>query len=150
MAAAAREHGVTVIGPNCQGIWSVRAKAMLTYSPAAINLDKIEHAPIAIVSQSRAIAGALAGSLHRNGLGCCYMVSVGNEAVFDARAALQWLVEHDAVRVVALYLEGLHHAERVIRIAERAHGRGVRIVLLKAGRAEIGQATTAAHTGKMA
>jgi acyl-CoA synthetase (NDP forming) len=150
LAAAARKHNVTIIGPNCQGIWSVRAKALLTYSPAALSLSEVKHAPIAIVSQSGAIAGALAGSLHRNGLGCCYLVSVGNETVFDALDALAWLVEQDDVRVVALYIEGLDHAERILSISKRAHSLGKRIVLLKAGRSEIGQSTTASHTGKMA
>jgi acetate---CoA ligase (ADP-forming) len=150
LAAAARKHNVTIIGPNCQGIWSVRAKALLTYSPAAINLDKVKHAPIAIVSQSGAIAGAIAGALHRNGLGCCYLVSVGNETVFDALDALEWLVEQDDARVVALYIEGLDRADRIIDIAKRAHSRGKRIVLLKSGRSKIGQATTASHTGKIA
>lgn len=150
LAAAARKHNVTVIGPNCQGIWSVRAKALLTYSPAAINLHEVRHAPIAIVSQSGAIAGAIAGALHRNGLGCCYMVSVGNETVFDALDALEWLVEQEDARVVALYIEGLDRAERILDIAKRAHARGKRIVLLKSGRSEIGQATTASHTGKIA
>jgi acyl-CoA synthetase (NDP forming) len=150
LAAAARKHNVTIIGPNCQGIWSVRAKALLTYSPAALSLSEAKHSPIAIVSQSGAIAGALAGSLHRNGLGCSYLVSVGNETVFDALDALAWLVEQDDVRVVALYIEGLDHAERILSISKRAHSLGKRIVLLKAGRSEIGQSTTASHTGKMA
>lgn len=150
LAEAARRHGVTVIGPNCQGLWSVRQRAMLTYSPAAMNLDHARHAPIAIVSQSGALAGALCGSLHRSGLGCSYMVSVGNESVFDALDALEWLVEQDDVRVVALYLEGLQGGARILRIAERARQHGVRIVVLKAGRSELGQQTTASHTGKIA
>jgi acetate---CoA ligase (ADP-forming) len=150
LAAAARRHGVTVIGPNCQGLWSVRAKALLTYSPAALNLEHLRHAPIAIVSQSGAIAGALCVSLHRNGLGVSYMMSVGNESVFDALDALSWLVEQDDARVVALYIEGLNRGERLLEIAQRAQRRGVRIVLLKAGRSELGQQTTASHTGKIA
>lgn len=146
----ARRHGVTVMGPNCQGLWSVRSRTMLTYSPAALNLDQAHHAPIAIVSQSGAIAGALCTSLHRSGLGCSYMVSVGNESVFDALDALTWLVEQDDVRVVALYLEGIHRGGRIRQIAERARRRGVRIVVLKAGRSELGQQATASHTGKIA
>ena len=35
--AAAQPTASPCIGPNCQGIWSVRRKAMLTYSPAALN-----------------------------------------------------------------------------------------------------------------
>lgn len=150
LAQAARQHGVTVVGPNCQGIWSVRNKALLTYSPAAMSIDEAQHAPIAIISQSGALAGALSASLDRNGLGCSYLVSVGNETVFDALDALEWIVEQDDVRVVALYIEGLQRADRILRIARRAHSRGVRIVMLKAGRSEIGQQTTASHTGKIA
>ena len=150
LAHAARKHGVTVIGPNCQGIWSVRHKTMLTYSPAAMNLEQAQHAPIAIISHSGALAGALSSALHRNGLGCSYMVSVGNETVFDALDTLSWIVEQDDVRVVALYIEGLDRADRILRIAERARIRGVRIVVLKAGKSEIGQQAATSHTGKIA
>ena len=147
---AAKKHGITVVGPNCQGLWSVRSKTMLTYSPAALNLERAQHAPIAIVSQSGALGGALSSSLTRNGLGCSYMISVGNETVFDALDALSWLVEQDDVRVAAIYIEALHRAERIIPIAQRARNRGVRIVLLKAGKSEVGQQTAASHTGKVA
>jgi acyl-CoA synthetase (NDP forming) len=150
VARAAHKHGVTIIGPNCQGIWSVRAKTMLTYSPAAMNLEHAHHAPIAIVSQSGALAGAISRALNRNGLGCSYMVSVGNETVFDALDALSWIVEQEDVRVVALYIEALKDAGRIFRIAERARSRGVRIVVLKAGKSVVGQETTASHTGKLA
>jgi len=150
LAEAARKHNVTVIGPNCQGLWSVRDKTLLTYSPAAMNLEHTQHVPIAIVSQSGALGGALARVLHASGLGCSYMVSVGNATVFDALDALSWLVEQDDARVVALYIESLHHAERLLPIAERARQRGVRIVLLKAGRSDLGLAATASHTGKIA
>jgi len=150
LAAAARKYGVTLIGPNCQGIWSVANKAMLTYSPAAMNLDQAQHAPIAIISQSGALAGALASALHVNGLGCAYLVSVGNETVFDALDALAWIVEQDDVRVAALYIEGLDRAERLLHIAQRARSRSVRIVVLKAGKSAVGQQATASHTGKIA
>ncbi|MCC7079955.1 MAG: acetate--CoA ligase family protein [Burkholderiales bacterium] len=150
LALCARKHGVTVIGPNCQGIWSVRNKTMLTYSPAAMNLEQARYAPLAIISQSGALAGAISGSLHRNGLGCAYLVSVGNETVFDALDALDWIVEQEDVRVVALYIEGLQRADRILRSAQRARSRGVRIVVLKAGKSEVGQQTTASHTGKIA
>jgi acyl-CoA synthetase (NDP forming) len=150
LSEAAHKHGVTLIGPNCQGIWSVRNKTMLTYSPAAMMLEQVQFAPIGIISQSGALAGALSSALHRNALGCSYLVSVGNETVFDALDALSWMVEQNDVRVVALYIEGLQHAERILSIAQRARSRGVRIVLLKAGKSALGQETTASHTGKIA
>ena len=141
---------VTVMGPNCQGIWSVRHKSMLTYSPALQNLESVRHAPIAVVSQSGALAGAIGNSLQRSGMGCSYMVSVGNETCLDALQALDWVVEQDDVRVVALYIEGLNDAHRLLGVAEKARRRGVQIVVLKAGRSAVGQQATASHTGKIA
>jgi acyl-CoA synthetase (NDP forming) len=150
LAEAARKHNVAVLGPNCQGVWSVRRKTMLTFSPAAMNRDKLEHAPIAVVSQSGALAGAIANALHNAGTGCSYIVSVGNETCLDALDALECMVEQDDVRVVALYIEGLSNAARILSIAERARQRGVQIVILKAGRSVLGQQATASHTGKIA
>ncbi len=150
LAAAAKEHGVTVLGPNCQGIWSVRHKAMLTYSPAAMALDSIELAPIAVVSQSGALAGAIAGALQKSGIGCSYITSVGNETCIDLLKVLGWIVEQDDVRAVALYIEGLNDAGRLIQIARRASERGVQIIALKAGSSAVGQEATASHTGKIA
>jgi acyl-CoA synthetase (NDP forming) len=150
LAEAARKHKVTVLGPNCQGVWSVRQKTMLTFSPAARNYEKIHHAPIAIISQSGALAGAIGNALQTNGMGCSYIVSVGNETCLDALDALGFVIEQDDVRAVALYIEGLNDASRILPIAQRARERGVQIVVLKAGRSDVGQQATASHTGKIA
>lgn len=150
LADAARKGNVTVLGPNCQGIWSVKHRSMLTYSPAAMNLETLLYAPIAVVSQSGALAGAIGNSLQRRGIGFSYLVSVGNETCVDALDMLSRVIEQEDVRVVALYLEGLNRGERLLRIAERARERGIQIVVLKSGRSTLGQDATASHTGKIA
>lgn len=147
---AARKHNVHVLGPNAQGVWSVGAKTMLTFGSAAVALDSLIHSHIAIISQSGALAGALGNYLQTNRLGCSYVISVGNETCMDALDALSWVIEQEDTRVVALYLEGLDNAARLLRIAERARERGVQIVALKAGRSAFGQEATASHTGKIA
>lgn len=147
---AARKHGVYVLGPNGQGVWSVRAKTMLTFGAAAFGLENLRHSPIAVVSQSGALMGAIGAHLQRSGLGCSYIVSVGNETCMDALDALSWVVEQDDVKVVGLYLEGLDNASRLLAIAARARARGIQIVTLKAGRSAFGQEATASHTGKIA
>jgi acyl-CoA synthetase (NDP forming) len=150
LADAAREHGVAVLGPNCNGVWSVLRNTMLTFSPAALNLETIPHAPIAIVSQSGALAGAMGNALQGSGMGLSYVVSVGNETCLDALNALECVVEQDDVRAVACYVEGLDNASRLLAIAQRARERAVQIVILKAGRSVVGQQATASHTGKIA
>lgn len=150
LASVAKRFDMNLIGPNCQGVWSVKHPAMLTYSPAAMNWDRIDHGPIAIVSQSGALAGAICNSLQKNRLGISYMVSVGNETVFDSLDALDWIVEQPDVRVVALYIEGLDDASRIFKIADKARRSNVQIIVLKAGQSDIGQSATASHTGKIA
>lgn len=150
LAQAARENNVAVLGANCQGVWSVRQRAVLSFGAASLSLDTLRHAPIAVISQSGALAGAIGNFLQQNGMGCSYIVSVGNETCLDALDALSWVVEQDDVRVVALYIEGLNDAGRILPIAERARDRGVQIVALKTGRSAVGQQATASHTGKIA
>ena len=147
---AARKHNVLVLGPNAQGVWSVKAKTMLTFGPAALALESLQHAPIAVISQSGALAGAVGKYLQNNGLGCSYIVSVGNESCLDAIDALTWIIQQEDVRVVVLYLEGLDNAARLIPLAHEARRRGIQIVTLKAGRSTFGQEATASHTGKIA
>ncbi|VTU45308.1 succinyl-CoA synthetase subunit alpha (plasmid) [Variovorax sp. SRS16] len=150
LAEAARKHGVTVVGPNCNGFWSVRQKAIMTFSGAALNIEKINHAPVAVLSQSGALAGAIANSLNVGGMGLSYIVSVGNETCVDVLDAASAIIEQDDVRVVLLYLEGMNDASRILEIAQRARERGVQIVALKTGRSAVGQDATASHTGKIA
>jgi acyl-CoA synthetase (NDP forming) len=150
LAEAARLHGVLVVGPNCQGIWSVRAKTMMTFGAASVALESLRHAPIAVVSQSGALGGAIANYLQKSEIGCSYVVMVGNETCTDMLDILAWIIEQDDVRVVALYLEGLADAARIIPLARRAAELGIQIVALKAGRSTVGQDAAASHTGKIA
>jgi acyl-CoA synthetase (NDP forming) len=122
----------------------------MTFGGASFALETLKHAPIAVVSQSGALGSAIGGYLQKSGVGCSYIVSVGNETCIDLLDVLDWVLEQNDVRVVALYLEGLNDAGRIVRAAERAVERGIQIVALKAGRSAVGQEATASHTGKIA
>lgn len=146
---AAAETGVVVVGPNCEGLWSVRSRVLLTFGSAA-KRDVLHQAPIAILSQSGAMGGAMARHLQNDGIGCAYMVSVGNETVLTLADYLEWMIEQDDVRVVTLFIEGLRDGERLLRAIERAVAKGIRVVALKCGNTEAGVKAAASHTGKMA
>ena len=146
---AAARHGMAVVGPNCEGLWSVRSRVLLTFGSAA-RRSVLHHAPIAILSQSGAMAGAVARHLQDSEVGCAYMVSVGNEAVLTIADYLAWMIAQDDVQVVALFIEGLRDGERLLRLIEEATRRGVRIVALKCGNSAAGVEAAASHTGKIA
>ncbi|MEO8751622.1 MAG: CoA-binding protein, partial [Casimicrobiaceae bacterium] len=149
LARAAQETGLPVVGPNSEGVWSVRSRLLLTFGSAA-RRNVLHHAPIAVLSQSGAMAGAVARHLQDRAVGCSYVVSVGNETVLTIADYLEWMIEQDDVRVVALFVEGLRDGARLLRVIERARQRGVRLVALKTGNSVAGQRAAASHTGKMA
>lgn len=149
LARAAGETGVRVVGPNCEGVWSVHERVLLTFGSAA-RRSVLHHAPIAVLSQSGAMAGALARHLQDGGTGCAYVVSVGNETVLTIADYLEWAIEQPDVRVVVLFVEGLRDGARLLGLVERARARGIRVVALKSGNSSAGQQAAASHTGKIA
>lgn len=146
---AALETGVAVVGPNCEGLWSVRARVLLTFGSAA-RRSVLHHAPIAILSQSGAMAGAIARHLQNDGVGCAYMVSVGNETALTIADYFEWMIAQDDVRVIALFIEGLRDGARLLRLIERATANGIRVAALKSGNTAAGMQAAASHTGKIA
>ena len=146
---AALETGMAVVGPNCEGLWSVRARVLLTFGSAA-RRSVLHHAPIAILSQSGAMAGAIARHLQNDGVGCAYMVSVGNETALTIADYFAWMIAQDDVRVVALFIEGLRDGARLLHLIERATAHGIRVVALKSGNTAAGMQAAASHTGKIA
>ena len=146
---AARDTGVALVGPNCEGLWSVRARVLLTFGSAA-RRSVLHHAPIAILSQSGAMAGAIARHLQNDGVGCAYMVSVGNETALTIADYFEWMIAQDDVRVIALFIEGLRDGARLLRLIERATATGIRVLALKSGNTAAGMQAAASHTGKIA
>ena len=149
LAAAARDNGVALVGPNCEGVWSVAARTVLTFGSAA-KRDVFYHAPVAILSQSGAMAGAIARHLQNDAVGCAYVVSVGNETVLTIADYMEWMIRKDDVRVVLLFIEGLRDGARLLSLIRQATSRGIRVAVLKSGNSKAGMEAAASHTGKIA
>ncbi len=144
-----RANDIALIGPNCEGVWSIASRAILTFGSAA-RRDTLHHAPLAIVSQSGAISGAVARHLQESGYGCSYVVSVGNETVVTALDVVDYLIDQPDARTILLFVEGLRDGARLGSVAARAAAAGITIVALKSGNSAVGQIAAASHTGKIA
>lgn len=60
------------------------------------------------------------------------------------------LVEDEATRVIALYVETIRHPEKFRIACLKAHAAGKAIIAYKVGRSEEGARATVSHTGAMA
>ena len=148
LAGLVREHGIRICGPNCHGVYNVLQGIPLGYN-FSFGL-RLLAGPVAIASQSGALLGALAARAQRMGQGLSYIVSSGNEVDLGLNDYLEFFLEDEGTRVIALLIEGLRDGARFLELVQRAHDQGKAVVALKVGKSERGAITTMAHTSRMA
>ncbi len=139
-----RKGGMRLIGPNCLGI--LRPNIGLNASFASFLPKK---GPIALISQSGAMAVALLDRSSALGMRYSMIVSIGNKADMDECALLEVCEEDDETAVIGLYLESIKDGRRFMELARRI---GVKkpIVLLKSGISKRGSLAVSSHTGALA
>jgi len=84
LRALAERTGLRIIGPNCQGFAHLPSRLVATFASPFLE-PSLATGPIAMVSQSGAMAGMIYEMARAAGLGLNYWVSTGNEA--DVQAA---------------------------------------------------------------
>lgn len=149
LADAVESSGVRLVGPNCEGIWSVPASMALTFGSAADRRELLA-GTVSVISQSGSIGGACMRQLQERGIGCRYFVSSGNEDDLTAMDYLEYMVDEGGSQVVAMFVEGLRAGHRLRQIARRAAQKQIRLIALCAGASELGRLATSSHTGRMA
>lgn len=148
LAAAAREAGVALLGPNCLGFVNAFENVYATFSQYADGPTGA--GPIGFVTQSGAFGTAIAALVRQRGLGLGYFVNTGNQADLSFAELMAEVVEDPRIRVCAGYLEGLDDGAALVALAERCRTLGKPLVLTKVGRLAAGARAAASHTGSLA
>jgi acyl-CoA synthetase (NDP forming) len=149
LVAAARAAGVRFCGPNSLGILNPDAGFCGSFSGALV-MTPHPGGEIAYLSQSGALGGAFMSRLWERGIGVCRFVSVGNQADLDLADYVEALIDDPAVRVFALFVEGVADGRKLARALRRAREHGKPVVVYKAGRSREGQGAIRSHTGALA
>jgi acyl-CoA synthetase (NDP forming) len=144
----ARETGIRIVGPNCNGIYNTTNKLALGFNAA--HAVPLSPGSIAILSHSGALFSVLAGYLDKIRAGISIFVSAGNEADFDILDYLEYALSDTNTKVAALLVDAIPDGERLRRLADRARRAGKRIVALKVGRSELGAKAALAHSSRLA
>ena len=146
LGALARQHNVSLLGPNCLGfvnfvdnvpLWTGGFRA--PSKPGAI----------AVVTQSGANGSFISSLAAQHEIGLSHMVSTGNEADLDCADFIDHLVDQPEVRAIALFAETIRHAPNFAAAARRAIAAAKPIVVLKIGLSEVTARSAAAHTGAL-
>ena len=141
------KYDIALIGPNCLGIINPSLKlnaSFAAFSPSNGN--------VAFISQSGALCTAILDCATTMGIGFSKFISVGNKAVLDETAILDYLEKDENTDVVAMYAEQLAEPEKLMaKIKEMSHdAKPTPVVVLKSGKTSAGAGASASHTGALA
>ncbi|GAB1484166.1 hypothetical protein MASR2M78_29830 [Treponema sp.] len=134
-----------LLGPNCAGFANIQGRIIATRFAGTIG-----EAGISFVSQSGALMMALHGSFASRGAGMRYLVSVGNQLDLRVEDLLQYFATDKDTRVSSAFIESVKDGRAFIRALEANRNAGKPVVLVKAGRTEIGSRLAATHTAAAA
>jgi acyl-CoA synthetase (NDP forming) len=149
LTAICEQYGIRLVGPNCVGLIHPGRAVTASFSSELKNALP-RPGSIALLTQSGALGNALLQSFNDLDIGLAYWVSTGNEADVGLLDLLEQSLVDPSVSLIALYVEGLKHGERLLSLARRAREAGKAIVVLRAGRSQQGRAAAVSHTGKLA
>nr|HPO06067.1 acetate--CoA ligase family protein [Candidatus Gracilibacteria bacterium] len=139
------QFGIALIGPNCLGVISPKINMNASFAAAMPKFG-----PVAFFSQSGALCTAVIDYANRLGIGFSKFVSMGNKALTDEVAMLDFLADDEDTKVVAMYVEDLRNAEALIAATQRLRAQNKPVIILKSGKTSAGASASASHTGSLA
>ncbi len=140
----ARRHGLRIVGPNCIGVMSPRARMNASFAAHGVKAGDL-----ALVSQSGAVAAGLVEWASQRQVGFSAIVSLGDKLDVDFSDCLDYFSADGSTRAILLYIESLENAKKFMSAA-RAAARTKPVVVIKAGRHAQGAKAAATHTGALA
>lgn len=140
LLAAARRHGVRILGPNCMGVYNPAAGLAL-----ALGLPQ-RAGPLGFFCQSGGNAAYCARAAARRGAFFSQAISYGNAVDLNECDFLEHFTHDPRTRVIGAYLEGVKDTRHFCALLAEA-GRAKPVIVLKGGRTRAGGLAAAAHTG---
>ena len=145
LQAIAREFGMAVCGGNGMGFINVERKLRATgYSQD----PDLAPGPVTFLTQSGSSFSALLRN--RRGIRFNLAVSGGDELVTTMAEYLEYALELESTRVVAIFMETVRDPARFRRALELAAKREIPIVALKVGHNDFARRMVTAHSGAIA
>ena len=140
---AAHQYQMRILGPNCLGLIHPRAGMNATFSK-----NSARPGQLALVSQSGALCTAILDWAIVHDIGFSTIVSLGDAADVDFGDVLDYLAQDAETHSILLYVEGVRDARSFmsgLRIAARLKP----VIVVKAGRHEVGALAAITHTGAL-
>ncbi len=136
--------GIVVCGPNCMGLNAIRER---NFGYPNADLAALTPGSVAFVTQSGGTVQYIAGMGAHRGVKFSYAISSGNEMSLDMADYVNFFVEDEHTRVIALFIEGIRRPQAFMAAAAKALAAGKPIVAIKTGKSQKSRDSAKSHTG---
>ncbi len=144
LLAVARKHNVRIMGPNIYGFYYTPANLCATFCTPYDVRGKV-----ALSSQSGGVGMSIIGFSRSTKMGVSAIVGLGNKSDLDEDDLLTYFEQDDNTEVMAMHAEDLKDGRSFAEVAKRV-SKEKPVVMLKAGRTQLGARAAASHTGALA
>lgn len=144
--AKAKEYGVRVFGPNCQGIINTD-KNLRAYCDFTFTFP--EPGPVSIAALSGGVGAIIMQSMFDLDIGMRLYASNGNACDISIPEVIDYYGSDDKTKVILLYTEGFKNPKAFMEVAMKV-AKKKPILAMKAGRTAEGAKAAASHTGSLA
>ncbi len=144
--AKAKEYGVRIFGPNCQGIINADPQYN-AYCDFTFTFPK--PGAVSIVALSGGVGAFIMQSLFDLDIGMRMYASNGNACDISISEVLQYYGDDEGTKAIILYTEGFHNPREFMEVAKLV-AKKKPILAMKSGRTEEGAKAAASHTGSLA
>ena len=144
--AIAREYGIRLFGPNCQGIIN-SDPALRAYCNFTFTYPEPGH--ISVVALSGGVGGLIMQALDDLGIGQRFYASNGNACDVSIPEIIKYYGDDAETRAIILYTERFSNPREFLETAREVAAKKP-ILAMKAGRTELGAKAASSHTGSLA
>ncbi len=144
-----RAGGLRVCGPNCQGIANLYTGLNVSFSTCFLRYGA-KLGPLGLVTQSGMVGGIIYPLGLEHNLGFSYWISIGNEVDLDFADCVTYLAQDEYTQVILGYLENIRDGRKLQKAVQIAHQQEKPVIIVLAGRTEVGARAALSHTGSLA
>ncbi|MFC0106722.1 acetate--CoA ligase family protein [Kibdelosporangium aridum] len=140
----AARRNIRMLGPNIYGYYYTPQNLCATFcTPYDVK------GGVALTSQSGGIGMAILGFARSTKMGVSAIVGLGNKSDIDEDDLLTYFEQDDNTNVMAMHLEDLKDGRAFVDAAKRMTKKKP-VIVLKAGRTDMGARAASSHTGALA
>jgi len=144
IVAIGKKHGVRLMGPNIYGFYYTPKDLCATFcTPYDIK------GSVALSSQSGGVGMAIIGFSRSAKMGVSAIVGLGNKSDIAEHDLLTFFEQDEPTKAIAMHMEDLKDGRAFSEAAKRVSKKKP-VIVLKAGRTDLGARAASSHTGALA